>query len=691
MTMPHPDGVASPLDVVSHAADLPEPRRFPAIAPGFAYGGDYNPEQWPESVWAEDVELMRRAGVTTVTVGVFSWGLLETADGVFEWGWLDRVLDLLHENGIGVALATPTAAPPMWLLRAHPEIATVDERGVRTAPGGRLAWSPSSAVFRRYALRIVRAMAERYGSHPAVRLWHVSNEIGNENAQCFSDETTVAWRAWLADRHGDVDAVNAAWGTAFWGHRYGSIDEIDPPRFSRTAHNPGLRLDWARFTSDALLGHYLAERAVLREVTPHLPVTTNFMVMGDPGTDDYARWAREVDIVANDHYLRPEVEDRAGDLAFSADRVRGMGEGRPWLLMEHSTSAVNWQGVNLAKDPGQLARNSLAHIARGSQGALYFQWRQSSAGAEQYHSGMVPHAGADSRVFREVVEFGALLGRIAPAAATTVERARVAILFDDQAAWALRAGPGPTDRLRAFDLPQLLHRTLTARGIGVDVLPTSAPLDDRDLILVPTVPVVGEPVAAALAAAAERGAQVLVGFSTGVLDENGRVLTGGYPGRLRELLGVRSTEVRPLAPGESAATDAGWTASLWTEDLELRGAEALVRWSGGVLDGVPLLTRRPVGEGAALYLATRPDERGAADIIDRLVDAAALAPVAEIDPGLEATRRIGDAGSFLFVINHDTDAPRAVRAHGVDLVSGRSSAGSFEIPPGGVAVIQEAR
>ncbi|MCS5717209.1 beta-galactosidase [Herbiconiux sp. CPCC 205763] len=676
-------------DLISHAADLRGPTSFPPIADGFAFGGDYNPEQWPESVWADDVELMRRAGVTTATVGVFSWGLLERADGVFEWGWLDRVLDLLHENGIGVALATPTAAPPMWLMKAHPEIATVDENGVRTASGGRLAWSPSSAVFRRYALRMVRALAERYADHPALKLWHVSNELGNENAACYSDETEAAWQHWLAEKYSGIELVNEAWGTAFWGHRYGAFDEVQVPRFARTKHNPGLLLDFSRFSSDALLAHFQAERAVLREVTPTIPITTNFMVMGEPGADDYSRWAREVDIVANDHYLRRDDPHPAGDLAFSADRVRGMAGGAPWLLMEHSTGAVNWQGINLAKTPGQLARNSLAHIMRGADGALYFQWRQSSAGAEQYHSGMLPHAGADTRIFREVTEFGALLKRIAPAAGTTVQKARVAILFDDQSAWSLRATRGPSDRLHAVDLPKDFHRAFTARGIAVDVLPSSAPLDGYDVVLAPTLPLADDSVARALADAAERGAHVQVGFHSGVFDQSGRVLTGGYPGRFRELLGVRVTEVLPLLPEQSVATDAGWRGELWTEDLETPDADVVARYSEGVLAGVPVLTRRPVGAGSASYLATRPDEPGMGAIVDGLVALAALQPIAPIEPGLDVTRRIGDTGSFLFAINHDLENPRTVGASGVDLVSGRPADGAFTVAPGGVAVIRE--
>ena len=241
---------------------------------GIAFGADYNPEQWPEEVWADDVALMREAGVNLVSVGIFSWGQLEPEEGRFEFGWLDRILDLLHEAGIGVDLATPTAAPPVWLHLAHPEMLPVDADGLRYTHGSRESWCVSSPVIREHATRIARVVAERYGQHPAVRMWHVSNELACHNGRCYCDVSAAAFRAWLAARYADVDELNLAWGTAFWGQRYASFEQILPPRRTTTIPNPGQRLDFERFSSDAFVDHLEAEAAVLREVTPHLPVTT---------------------------------------------------------------------------------------------------------------------------------------------------------------------------------------------------------------------------------------------------------------------------------------------------------------------------------------------------------------------------------------------------------------------------------
>ena len=676
--------------LTSHSADLPEPRSFPWIADGFAFGGDYSPEQWPEEIWPEDIALMREAGVNSVNLGVFSWGLIEVSDGVFEWGWLDRIMDLLHEGGIAVNLATPTAAPPMWLLQAHPEIATVDEFGVRTGQGGRLAWSPSSAVFREYALRMVRALAERYGAHPALRLWHVSNEIGNENAQCFSDETAVAWRVWLEERYGSIETVNDTWGSAFWGHHYTSFAQIEPPRHARTSHNPGLQLDFARFTSDALLGHYIAERDLLRELTPDIPITTNFMVMNNPGTDDYSRWAEEVDLVANDHYTIGADPHRHSDLAFSADRTRGMAGGDPWLLIEHSTSAVNWQSVNRAKSAGELTRNSLAHIARGADGALFFQWRQSTAGSEQFHSSIVSHAGRDSRIFREVVELGATLKAIAPVVGTRVEKASVVMLFDYEAAFALRSGRKPSELVKAIDVALAIHRALTASGIAVDIVRPSDDWSSYEAVIVPTLYLSTDATTTALESFVSAGGHALVSYFSGIVDESNRVREGGYPGAFRDLLGIRVDEFYPLFPEQTVALDTGATATIWTELLELRGAEALAHYATGELAGVAAITRNSYGTGSATYLATRLDEQSLHAVVDEFVALAGIRPIVETEPGLEVVRRVGESGSFLFAINH-TDGARTARASGRDLVSGELHAGSVTVAAGAVVILEENR
>jgi len=681
----------------SRSRDLPEGSTFPWIADGFALGGDWSPEQWPDHVVEEDVALMRRAGANSVNVGVFSWGLIEVADGEHDWRWLDRVMDLCADAGIGVNLATPTAAPPIWLWRAHPEIGRVDDRGVRASQGGRLGWSPASAVFRRHALRIVEALAERYGEHPALRLWHVSNELGNENHHCWSDESSAAFARWVAERHGTVEALNEHWGSAFWGHRYTSFDQVQAPRWTGTSHNPGLLLDFERFSSDALLDHYRAEREVLRRVTPHVPVTTNAMIQNHPGVHDYAGWAREVDLVSNDHYTIGVDPERWGELSFSADRTRGIAQGDPWLLIEHSTSAVNWQPRNRAKSPGELLRNSLAHVAHGADGTLFFQWRASTAGSEQHHSSVVQHAGADTKVFREVCELGAVLRGIREVVGSRVERARVAVLFSEVSAAAMRSSNLPTVDLRALDQPLAVHRALSRLGVAVDVVAPTADLAGYDLVVVATTYLLEpEAVAALDAHVASGGALVVTPFS-GIVDVHGRVLDGGYPGALRELLGVRVEEAFPLLEGVTVELSSGARGEVWTELGRPQAwgdgtaAEVVDTFTTGQLAGEPARYRREVaGGGVAHYLSTHLDADSLAAFVADVVAERGIAPVAPGDAGLERTRRTSADGSWLFAINHG-DVDQRVEVHGVDLVSGREATGELVVPAGAVACVREAR
>jgi beta-galactosidase len=235
---------------------------------GIAYGGDYNPEQWPVSVRLEDLELMKEAGVSFLSVGIFSWALLEPSEGTYDFGWLDEVMDNLAGIGVKVALATATAAPPAWLVRKHPEILPVTADGTVLGPGSRRHYSPSSAVYRRYATGITRVLAERYKDHPALALWHVDNELGCHVSEFYGEEDAAAFRAWLERRYGSIEALNAAWGTAFWSQNYGSFDEILPPAVAPSTLNPGQQLDFQRFNSWALMDYYRELVAVLREVTP---------------------------------------------------------------------------------------------------------------------------------------------------------------------------------------------------------------------------------------------------------------------------------------------------------------------------------------------------------------------------------------------------------------------------------------
>ncbi|MET1089690.1 MAG: beta-galactosidase [Arthrobacter sp.] len=653
---------------------------------GIAYGGDYNPEQWPVSVRLEDLELMKEAGVSFLSVGIFSWALLEPAEGTYDFAWLDEVMDNLAGIGVKVALATATAAPPAWLVRKHPEILPVTADGTVLGPGSRRHYTPSSAAYRRYATGITRVLAERYKDHPALALWHVDNELGCHVSEFYGQEDTAAFQAWLERRYRNIAALNAAWGTAFWSQNYGSFEEILPPAVAPSTLNPGQQLDFRRFNSWALRDYYRELVAVLREVTPGVPCTTNLMASSATKSLDYFDWAKDLDVIANDHYLVAADPERQIELAFSADLTRGIAGGNPWILMEHSTSAVNWQPRNQPKMPGEMLRNSLAHVARGADAVMFFQWRQSFAGSEKFHSAMVPHGGRDTRVWREVVDLGAALKRLAPVRGSRVET-RVAIVFDYEAWWASEIDSKPSIDVKYLELLRAFHRSLFLRGVSADMVHPSASLDGYDLVLVCTLYSVTDDAAANIAAAASAGATVLVSYFSGIADEKDHVRLGGYPGAFRELLGVRVEEFHPLPAGGQLKLSDGTVSSIWSEHVHLAGADAVHTFTEYPLEGVPSLTRRAVGSGAAWYLATFPDRHGIESIVDRLLEEAGVSPVAAADPGVELTRRRSNEGrSFLFAINH-SHSSATVQASGAEMLSGQPFDGT--VPAGGVVVIAE--
>ncbi|MEU1607582.1 beta-galactosidase [Micromonospora matsumotoense] len=652
---------------------------------GIYFGADYNPEQWPEQVWAEDVALMQRAGVDLVSVGIFSWALLEPSPGRYEFGWLDRALDVLHAGGIHVDLATATASPPPWLAHRHPETLPRAVGGSVLWPGGRQAYCPSSPIFRERSLALVDAVADRYADHPAVVMWHVSNELGCHNVHCYCDVSAEAFRGWLRERYGDLDRLNDAWGTAFWSQRYHDWAEINPPRSTLTIANPTQQLDFLRFSSDEQRAQLRAEREVLRRRVRQ-PVTTNFMI-GMAKHMDYHSWTSDVDLVSNDHYLMATDPNAHLGLSFAADQTRSVAGGGPWLLMEHSTSAVNWQPRNVAKTPGQLRRNSLTHVARGADGVLFFQWRASRAGAEKYHSALVPHAGADTKVFDEVCRLGADLKALAEVRGSRVE-AEVAILFDWEAWWGVELDSHPSVDVTYTDRMRALYDAVWRAGVTADVVHPSADLSGYRLVLVPTLYLVRDADAEALRRYVAGGGTALVTYFSGIVDEHDHIRLGGYPGAFRELLGVRTEEFFPLLAGEQVTLDDGSTADVWTEWLHPEGAEVVASYEDGPLPGVPALTRHRVGDGTAWYLATRLDEAATDALVGRLLTEAGVRPPVAAPTGVEVVRRRADDRSWLFVVNH-TDAEATLDATGTDLLTGQPCGGTLRVPAGEVAVVRE--
>ena len=668
------------------------------------YGGDYNPDQWPEEVWDDDVRLMKKAGVNLVSVGIFSWAKIETSEGVYDFDWLDRIINKLGEAGIAVDLASATASPPMWLTQAHPEVLWKDYRGDVCQPGARQHWRPTSPVFREYALKLCRAMAEHYKGNPYVVAWHVSNEYGCHNRFDYSEDAERAFRKWCEERYGTIDAVNDAWGTAFWAQRMNDFTEIVPPRFIGDGNfmNPGKLLDFKRFSSDALKAFYVAERDALAEITPDLPLTTNFMVSAAGSVLDYDDWGREVDFVSNDHYFIPG-EAHLDELAFSASLVDGIARKDPWFLMEHSTSAVNWRPVNYRKEPGQLVRDSLAHVAMGADAVCYFQWRQSKAGAEKFHSAMVPHSGEDSAVFRDVCELGADLNTLADNGllGTKLAKSKVAVVFDYESEWASEHTATPTQKVHHVDEPLQWFRALADHGVTADVVPVRGAWDDYEMVVLPSVYLLSEETTRRVRDYVVGGGRLVVTYYTGISDERDHVWLGGYPGSIRDVVGVRVEEFMPMGDDFPGVPDClGLSNGAVAHDIadvigSVDGTATVLEtfkddpWTG--MDGAPAIVAHTFGEGRSVYVGARLGRDGIALSLPEILDSLGMAEVGGNDGRVLRVEREGADGSrFVFSFNRTHETVR-VPVEGEVVVSSFAevSGETISIKPNGVIVTKQ--
>lgn len=679
---------------------------------GIHFGADYNPDQWPSAVVEDDIAMMKEAGVTIVTPAVFSWARLEPEEGTFDFGWLDEVMDRLAAAGIAVDLATATASPPPWLGRNHPDTLPVTADGTPLRWGSRQQYNPSSATFRAACARLVTAMAERYGSHPALSMWHVGNEYGCHVTESFDEESAAAFRTWLELRYGTLEELNRVWSTSFWSQHYSAWREVMPPGPTPSFANPAHRLDWRRFSSDAVLACFENEVRILREITPAVPITTNFLGLL-PGLD-YWKWAKLVDVVSNDSYPDPSDPRAARHLTLEADLARSLGDGRPFIQMEQAPGAVQWRARNAPKRPGQFALWSLDLVAHGADAVCQFQWRQSAGGAEMFHSGMVPHAGRESTVWTDVVETGRLLAQLGDVSGSEVH-ARTAIVWDWENAWALESAIGPV-QWDAFETVAGWHATLFERGYTVDFVRVDADLTGYDLVVVPSLFLGADRAAAPLTEAVRNGSTVLVTHGSGYLRDDGRAYLGGYLGPLAKLLGVRVLDLIPRGEGPVGGEPVGASARIcgavtartdctvrwldprpaegrplrsdrWAERIAVDSAEVLASFRGVDVDGLPAITRRRVGTGEAWYLAAELDEDGRDDLIAELERRGGLAPEALIPPaGVEAVRR----GRHLFLLNH-SDEPKVVSGViGTDVLTGAGITGAVEVGPRTGVVLRQA-
>jgi len=619
-----------------------------------------------------------------VSVGMFSWSRLEPLPGEFDFGWLREVLDLLDGVGVAAGLGTPTAAPPPWLTTAYPTVLPVDHNGVRFSHGSRQQFCVNSAAYRRFATRITSELAREFADHPALRFWHVHNEYACHVPACYCDQCAVAFRGWLRSRYGSVESLNEAWGTSFWSQRYGGWDEVLPPRATPTHKNPAQVLDYRRFFSDAYLAEFREERDVLRSIAPDIPVTTNFMGFFEPL--DYFRWSPEEDFCSTDNYPDPADPDSPLLSAMHYDLVRSLRRGRRWLLIEQTTLRVNWRPVNSAKVPGEMRRGSYQALARGAAGVCFFQWRASKAGAEKFHSAMLPHAGTASPVWRSVTELGRELASLGELNAADVV-ADCAVVFSWPNWWALE-GPGqPSSAIRMLDQVRWVCRPLYEAGMTADFVPPDADISGYKLVLVPSLYLLTEEQGRNICSYVEQGGTAVISFWSGITNESDQVYLGPYGGPLRPLIGGDVLDVAPLQSGE--VVEVAWrdgrrcVGTDWIDIIKPGDGEVLASYAAGPGAGRPAVMEKRLGAGRALYLGTRVDDATISELLlRRLPDMPAL------PRGVERVIRRADGVSYEFLLNHGAAAAVTPSGDGVDLLSGKPVSGDLALPAGGVAIIR---
>jgi beta-galactosidase len=659
--------------------------------PHFIYGGDYNPDQWPEETWVEDARLMREAGVNLVSMGIFSWSKIQPQEEEYDFVWLDRLMDLLHEHGVSVNLATPTASPPPWLVRRYPEILPITDEGTRLWHGARRHYCPHSPAYHHYVQQIVSILAEHYKDHPALAMWHVDNEYASGITECFCDHSTFAFRVWLQEKYTSLDGLNHAWGTAFWSQAYGDWEEIHPPRKAPTFVNPTHQLDWARFNSDSWIACFDEQKTILNQVTPGIPVTTNFMGFHKPA--DYWKFAAREDIVSNDNY--PDMFDGEWMVqsAMICDLMRSLGKRRPWILMEQASTHVSWRQRNATKRPGMMRLCSYQAIARGADGIMFFQWRASRAGAEKHHSAMLPHAGTDSRVWREIKAFGEELPKLSAIVSSEV-KSEVAILLDWENWWALELDSKPSNDLRLMPQIRSFYEPLFKRNIPVDFVHPDVDLSAYKLVIAPNLYLVKEQAIQNINAYVKNGGNLVMTFFSGIVDEHDQIHPGAYPAPFSDMLGLIVEEYAPYSETQcnSISTKDGreLKTSFWSDVIHLKGAQALATFDQDYYAGCAAVTQHTFGQGNAFYVGTVLDKDGMDWLADHVTKTSKLENVlANVPAGVEVLQRSNGSSSWLFLLNHsDQKVKMPLHSPGVDLLTGKSAHGSVDIAPCGVAIIQ---
>lgn len=639
------------------------------------YGGDYNPEQWPEEVWEEDMRMLKKAHINEVTLNVFSWAALQPDEDTYCFEKLDRIMEYVRENGLKVCMATSTGAHPAWMAKRHPDILRTDFEGRKHKFGGRHNSCPNSPAYRLYAPKLAGELARRYQDYDNIVAWHISNEFGGE---CYCENCEKAFREWLKEKYKTIEELNRCFNTAFWGHTFYDWDEIVLPNILSEHLDEdltmfqGISLDYRRFMSDSMLDCFRLEYDAIKEVTPEIPITTN--LMGFYKYLDYQKWARYMDFASWDSY--PQPQDGPEITALNHDLMRGVKEQNPFVLMEQTPSVTNWHPYNRLKRPGQMRLLSYQAAAHGADAIQFFQIRRTVGACEKFHGAVIDHAGReDTRVFREVAELGEELSRLKGAFLGGRTPARTAIVFDWDNWWALEYSAGPSMFMKYLDAIRDYYRAAFEQNVPVDIISTEDSLAPYKVVVAPLLYMTKTGYDEKLRNFVREGGTLVTTYFSGIVEEHDLVIPGGYPGHLRDILGIWVEEDDALSEEESNFfyyDGERYPARILCELMHLTGAKALSAYEEDFYQGMPVVTVNDFGKGKAYYVGTRSNAAFYEKFMKNVFAEAGVASVMETPRGVEASVRETERGTVLFLLNHTQEKARVVLKHDyTDLLGGK--------------------
>lgn len=632
-------------------------KKFPKLL----HGGDYNPDQWlayPE-VLEKDIQLLKKADINCVSLGIFAWAALEPEEGVFKFDWLETIIDNLYKNGIYTVLATPTAAMPNWLTEKYEEVMQVSAARVRNMPGERHNYCMTSPVMREKTRIINTKLAERFGKHEGVILWHISNELGGNrnNGACHCDLCQEAFRDWLKKKYKTLNSLNHAWWATFWSHTYTSWNQIHSPAPQGEMSLHGLNLDWKRYTTYQTVDFYKAEANTLKAFSTDIPVTTNMMLYFNPL--DYFKFAEDVDIISWDSYpnwhLEKDEIEAAVTTAGCHNIMRSIKKA-PFLLMESVASATNWKPLNPQKRPGMNMLSSFQAVAHGSNSVQYFQLRKSRGSSEKFHGAVIGHIGTDdTREFRGVAEVGARLKALSDQICETVNKPEVAVIFDWENWWAVNDAQGQSHSMNYKETMLAHYKPFWTQGIDVDIIDMEQSLDGYKLVVAPMTYMMKAPFAEQVRRFVENGGTFVSTYWSGIVNETDLCFLGGFPGLIGDVMGITEEELD--AVNENRPNSMTYNGKDY-KILDLRAvihettAEVLSTYHDDYYKDMPTLTKNNFGLGHAYYISSRNEEAFQQDFYANLTQEVGIAKSLNttLPYGVTATKRVGEK-SFIFVQN----------------------------------------